>query len=75
MIKKLCLAALFLTVSATASAGKGEKDKHCTDDADYQGRKAVCAPEIDPTGAFAGFALALGGLAVLRGRRAKPTES
>ena len=75
MIKKLCLAALFLTVSATASAGKGDKEKHCTDDADRRGRKAVCAPEVDLTAAFAGFALALGSLAVLRGRRAKPTDS
>jgi hypothetical protein len=74
MVKKLCLAALFLTVSATASAGKGEKDKHCTDDSDRSGRKVVCAPELDPTAAFAGLALALGGLAVLRGRRVKPTE-
>jgi hypothetical protein len=74
MMKKLCLAALFLTVSATASAGKEYKDKHCSDDADRPGRKVVCAPEIDPTAAFAGLALAVGGLAVLRGRRVKPTE-
>jgi hypothetical protein len=74
MVKKLCLAALFLTVSATASAGKGDKDKHCFDDADHRGRSVVCAPEIDPTAAFAGLALALGGLAVLRGRRVKPTQ-
>jgi hypothetical protein len=72
MIKKLCLAALFLTVSATASAGKGDKDDHCRDKGDKWGHKVVCAPEIDPTAAFAGLALALGGLAVLRGRRVKP---
>jgi hypothetical protein len=79
MVKNLCLAALFLTVSATASAGKGGKDDHwcgpATDKAaDKWGRNVVCAPEIDPTAAFAGLALALGGLAVLRGRRVKPTE-
>lgn len=79
MMKKLCLAALFLTVSATASAGKGDIDKHChkaTDQlaADQWGHKVVCAPEVDPTAAFAGLALALGGLAVLRGRRVKSTE-
>jgi hypothetical protein len=75
MMKKLCLAALFLTVSATASAGRGDKDDPCRDKAaDQWGRKVVCAPEIDPTAAFAGLALALGGLAVLRGRRVKSTE-
>jgi hypothetical protein len=74
MVKKLCLAALFLTVSATASAGKRHKHE-CGDNADAWGPQAVCAPELDPTAAFAGLALALGGLAVLRGRRVKPTES
>ena len=41
-------------------------------------QRSVCvhrAPEIDMTSVAAGFTLCLGGLAVLRGRRAKDTPS
>jgi hypothetical protein len=34
----------------------------------------VSAPEIDPSSAMAGLTLMLGGLAVMRGRRAKITK-
>jgi hypothetical protein len=35
------------------------------------GRSVVAAPEIDPTSALSGLTLLLGGIAVLRGRKAR----
>ncbi len=74
MVKKLGFAALLLVVSASASP-KDWKKCHKDMDRDDKDKKVLCAPEVDPTAAFAGLALAIGGLAVLRGRRVKPTAS
>lgn len=35
--------------------------------------RPICAPEIDPGAAASSLTLLLGGLAVLRGRRSRPT--
>jgi hypothetical protein len=36
-------------------------------------KTTICAPEMDPGAAMSGLTLLMGGLAVLRGRRSKPT--
>jgi hypothetical protein len=78
VIKKVGLALALLTMASLASA-KGPDSAQCvhilwfdfcppTNNHDPQ---PVKAPEIDPSSAMAGLTLMLGGLAVLRGRRAK----
>jgi hypothetical protein len=78
MIRKLGLALALITIASLASAKDKDSDK-CVDilgfdfcpPSNKHHPQPVKAPEIDPSSAMAGLTLMLGGLAVLRGRRAK----
>jgi hypothetical protein len=87
MLKKLGLVLVLAALSGVASAGgsgpAGESCKIeyflwfpievCTPTGG-RGSGPAAAPEIDPASAMTGLALALGGLAVLRGRRSQKSE-
>jgi hypothetical protein len=74
---KTVFAALFLLGAAAAQAspeGQGLAHdqvywRHAHDSAAHPAAAATSAPEIDPRSAIAGFALLLGGLAVVNGKR------
>jgi hypothetical protein len=70
MIRKIGLVLLLAALSGAASAGEGCKTQQCIG-RHHHGSDPVAAPEIDPASAIAGLTLAMGGLAVLRGRRFK----
>jgi hypothetical protein len=79
VVKKMGLAVLLLTLSGVASAGGtscqpiwifGFELNFCPSPPG-NGSGPTAAPEIDPASVMSGLTLALGGLAVLRGRRFK----
>jgi hypothetical protein len=78
MIKNVGLALALMTMASLASAKDSDSDKclhilwfdFCPPSTKHD-PQPVKAPEIDPSSAMAGLTLMLGGLAVLRGRRAK----
>lgn len=75
-MKKLALAVVLAALSGVAAAGESCKVEYflwfpievCTPTGPTL---PAAAPEIDPASAMAGLTLALGGLAVLRGRKSK----
>jgi hypothetical protein len=80
VVRKICLAALLMSIAGIASASA--RDSSCIT---FWGFTLWCppghtnappakTPEIDPASAMAGLTLLAGGLAVLRGRRSKKTE-
>ncbi len=82
MATKFGLVLLLVTMAGVASAHedcKSEKFFFSFFDSDSCARhhepKTVAAPEIDPGSAMAGLTLMAGGLAVLRGRRAKNVKA
>jgi hypothetical protein len=82
VLKKIGLTVLLAALSGVASAGESCKIEYflwfpieiCTHTGGHGSSPAV-APEIDPASAMAGLTLALGGLAVVRGRRFKNRKS
>jgi hypothetical protein len=81
MAKKVALCVLLFGMTSVASAGGLILTDLCKDvkqldhtkpcqEALGKASKAVAAPEIDPSSALAGMTLLLGGVAVVRGRRA-----
>jgi hypothetical protein len=81
MAKMIGLAMLFLSLTGAASASVSSSScqpiyilwwefNFCPTQPPNQGNPTA-APEIDPAAALSGMTLALGGLAVLRGRRLK----
>ena len=80
MIRKLSLAALLMSIAGAASAAQTQCvqilwwDFCPKQQVIQQQPNVVAAPEIDPSSAMAGLTLMLGGLAVMRGRRAKITK-
>jgi hypothetical protein len=78
VIEKIGLAILLVALSGVAAADdpcKSENAKNPACVAERQGSNALSAPEMDPAAAIAGLTLALGGLAVLRGRRPETAYS
>lgn len=81
MGKKIGLTVLLAALSGVASAAPSSCKpivifgwtigQTCTS----PGKPPVAAPEVDPASALTGLTLALGGLAVLRGRRFKATAA
>jgi len=75
VFRKIGLAAVLLTVAGVASA----KPDNCTTKwypvEECVKKHITKAPEIDPASAMAGLTLMVGALAVLRGRRTKPTKA
>jgi hypothetical protein len=79
MLKKIGFIVLLAALSGTASAGEtckyllGIFPYDCTSSGGGRGARGgpTAAPEIDLASTAAGVTLALGGLAVLRGRRAR----
>jgi hypothetical protein len=77
VVKKIGLAVMLAALSGVASAKDSCKIEYflwfpievCAHDHDGRGSSPTRAPEIDPASTLAGLTLALGGLAVLRGRR------
>jgi hypothetical protein len=82
MGKKIGLAVLLAALSGVASAGESCRSIQilwitipiCTPTGG-KGSDPVAAPEIDPASMLTGLTLALGGLAVLRGRRLKDPQA
>ena len=74
-MKTIAVSMLLILVSGISQAG-ASAGANCSWNPRLH--RSVCvnrAPEIDMTSVAAGFTLCLGGLAVLRGRRAKGTPS
>jgi hypothetical protein len=80
MTKKVGLIVLLTALSGAASAAESCKVDHflwfsfevCSFHGG--GSSTLAAPELDPGSALASLALAMGGLAVLRGRRLKKPQ-
>lgn len=74
MVRKIAAALALMTFAGVASASHSDDCREilwfsfCHTD---RNDDVVKAPEIDPASAMAGLTLLAGGLAVLRGRRAK----
>ena len=75
MVKKLAttLALITLVGAVSASASQRRENELLRDRPDETTTVVTKAPEIDPASAMVGLTLLAGGLAVLRGRKAKKT--
>jgi hypothetical protein len=73
MVRKLCTAALLMTMAGVASA-KDDCSFFWFCSPSRPTPTPMRAPEIDPASAMAGLTMLAGGLAVLRGRRRIPTK-
>jgi hypothetical protein len=73
VVKQIGCAILVLTMVGAASAK--QPDKKCKRDCEPAPTPSIKAPELDTTAAIAGLTVMLGGLAVLRGRRAKVSKT
>jgi hypothetical protein len=78
VLKKISLAVALMSIAGVAAAAPG---KGCINFIIFEWCPAppsnpspLQAPEIDPSSALAGLSLLAGGLAVLRGRRAKNSK-
>lgn len=72
--KAIGILVLSLCVGTAAYAGQWQPNSHFGFQGPHQFTVVTppaAAPEIDPASAFSGLTLLLGGLAVVRGRRAK----
>ena len=74
MIAKIAAAVVLMTLAGAASASVSQCEVGWLS---FCGKNTVVvarAPEIDPASAMAGLTLLAGGLAVLRGRRARKSQ-
>lgn len=75
MARKFCFVAVLMTMASVASAKEGSCYQILWFEICSSPPSApVRAPEIDTASTMAGLTMLAGGLAVLRGRRRKPTQ-